>query len=176
VACTARTGWAATRCPTCWSSGRGPARPRRTWPPVAATRRTSIPSRSRPGHASWAKRRVGIFREAGDLKEALRELEELRRRWSAVCVDGGRAFNPAWNLVFELGSLLTVSEAVARSALQRRESRGAHSRLDYPDPDDARWGGSNSVIARGKDGLMSVTKSQLPRMNQDLRALLGASH
>jgi succinate dehydrogenase / fumarate reductase flavoprotein subunit len=120
--------------------------------------------------------RVGIFREAGDLKEALRELEELRRRWSAVCVDGGRAFNPAWNLVFELGSLLTVSEAVARSALQRRESRGAHSRLDYPDPDDARWGGSNSVIARGKDGLMSVTKSQLPRMNQDLRALLGASH
>ncbi len=120
--------------------------------------------------------RVGIFREAGDLKEALRELEELRRRWSAVCVDGGRVYNPAWNLVFELGSLLTVSEAVARSALQRRESRGAHSRLDYPDPDDARWGGSNSVIARGKDGVMSVTKSQLPRMNQDLRALLGASH
>ena len=120
--------------------------------------------------------RVGIFREAGDLKEALRELEELRRRWSAVCVDGGRVYNPAWNLVFELGNLLTVSEAVARSALQRRESRGAHSRLDYPDPDDARWGGSNSVIARGKDGQMSVTKSQLPRMNQDLRALLGASH
>jgi len=120
--------------------------------------------------------RVGIFREAGDLKEALRELEELRRRWSAVCVDGGRAYNPGWNLVFELGSLLTVSEAVTRSALQRRESRGAHSRLDYPDPDDARWGGSNSVIARDKDGVMSVTKSQLPRMNQDLRALLGASH
>ena len=120
--------------------------------------------------------RVGIFREASDLKEALRELEDLRRRWSAVCVDGGRAYNPGWNLVFELGSLLTVSEAVARSALQRRESRGAHSRLDYPDPDDARWGGSNSVIARGKDGVMSVTKSQLPRMNQDLRALLGANH
>jgi succinate dehydrogenase / fumarate reductase flavoprotein subunit len=120
--------------------------------------------------------RVGIFREAGDLKEALRELAELRRRWSAVCVDGGRAYNPGWNLVFELGSLLTVSEAVARSALQRRESRGAHSRLDYPEPDDARWGGSNSVVARGKDGVMSVTKSQLPRMSHDLRALLGASH
>ena len=89
--------------------------------------------------------RVGIFREASDLKEALRELEDLRRRWSAVCVDGGRAYNPGWNLVFELGSLLTVSEAVARSALQRTESRGAHSRLDYPDPDDARWNVLNSV-------------------------------
>jgi succinate dehydrogenase flavoprotein subunit len=120
--------------------------------------------------------RVGIFREAADLKEALRELEELRRRWTAVRVDGGRAYNPGWNLVFELGSLLTVSEAVARSALQRRESRGAHSRLDYPEPDDARWGGSNSVIARGEDGVMNVTKAQLPRMSQDLRALLGPSH
>ena len=60
---------------------------------------------------------------------------------------GGRAYNPGWNLVFELGHLLTVSEAITRSARQRTESRGAHSRLDYPATDDASWGHVNSVVA-----------------------------
>ena len=95
---------------------------------------------------------VGIYRIEADLDAALVELAELRRRWAAVCVDGGRAFNPGWNLVFELGNLLTVSEAITRSARQRTESRGAHSRLDFPDTDDETWGDRNSVIAQGADG------------------------
>ena len=56
-------------------------------------------------------------------------------------------FNPGWHLCADLKSMLTVSEAVARSALARRESRGAHSRLDYPDF-DAQWGKQNNIISR----------------------------
>jgi succinate dehydrogenase / fumarate reductase flavoprotein subunit len=117
---------------------------------------------------------AGIFRIEADLDEALRLLADLRTRWTRVRVGGGRAFNPGWDLVFEVGSLLTVSEAVARSARQRTESRGAHSRLDHPEPDDARWGHVNSVIARAPDGTMSVTTAPLPPMPDDLRSLLGS--
>src|SRR5262245_25445553 len=66
---------------------------------------------------------VGIFRTEADLTLAIEQLAELRRRWEAVRTGGGRAYNPGWNLVFELGNLLTVSEAVARAALLRTESR-----------------------------------------------------
>ena len=86
------------------------------------------------------QRLVGIFREEADLDEALTRLAELRARWEAVRATGGRAYNPGWHLVFELGHLLTISEAVARSARERTESRGAHSRLDFPATDDAKLG------------------------------------
>jgi succinate dehydrogenase / fumarate reductase flavoprotein subunit len=122
------------------------------------------------------QRLVGIFRTEDDLKEAIRELGELRRRWADVRATGGRAFNPGWDLVFELGNLLTVSEAITRSALQRRESRGAHSRLDYPEPDDATWGRLNSVVARGPDGTMIIDTSPLPKMPDELRGLLAGDH
>jgi succinate dehydrogenase / fumarate reductase flavoprotein subunit len=118
---------------------------------------------------------VGIFREEADLEEAIRRLADLRRRWETVRASGGRVYNPGWNLVFELGNLLTISEAIARSALQRTESRGAHSRLDYPATDDARWGGLNGVVCRASDGTMSVSTIPLPRMTDELRALLGSA-
>ena len=122
------------------------------------------------------QRLVGIFRVEDDLKEAVRELAELRRRWTCVRATGGRAFNPGWDLVFELGNLLTVSEAITRSALQRKESRGAHSRLDYPQPDDAKWGKRNSVVAMRPDGTMNVYTSPLPKMPDELRSLLAGDH
>ena len=78
------------------------------------------------------QQRVAIFRVEEDL-DALLELARLRERWETVCVDGGRAFNPGWNLVFELGNLLTVSEAVARSARQRRKAV-ARTAGDFPRP------------------------------------------
>ncbi|HLA17483.1 MAG TPA: fumarate reductase/succinate dehydrogenase flavoprotein subunit [Candidatus Limnocylindrales bacterium] len=76
--------------------------------------------------------RVGIYRTADELETAITEVGALAKRAERIAVRGGRAYNPAWNLVFELRNLLTVSEAVARSAVARTESRGAHSRLDFP--------------------------------------------
>jgi succinate dehydrogenase / fumarate reductase flavoprotein subunit len=125
---------------------------------------------------SMMGRLVGIFRVEADLAEALTELERLRTRWHAVKATGGRAYNPGWNLVFELGNLLTISEAVTRSARQRTESRGAHSRLDYPATDESTWSRLNNAVAKGVDGTMTVTPKPLPTMPDELRGLLGAEH
>jgi succinate dehydrogenase / fumarate reductase flavoprotein subunit len=119
---------------------------------------------------------VGIFRTEADLAEAIGRLGELSERARSIRVTGGRLYNPGWNLAFEIRNLLVVSEAIARSALQRTESRGAHSRLDHPATDDARWGGVNSVVGRGPDGAMAVTTSQLPALPDELKALLGSGH
>ena len=119
---------------------------------------------------------VGIFRVEADLVDAIGQLADLRRRAAAVRVSGGRVYNPGWNLVFELRNMLMISEAIARSALQRTESRGAHSRLDFPTTDDTTWGHLNSVVARGADGTMTVTSAPLPTMADDLRGLLGGDH
>jgi succinate dehydrogenase / fumarate reductase, flavoprotein subunit len=121
------------------------------------------------------QRLVGIFRIEADLDEALTGLADLRRRWATIHATGGRVYNPGWNLVFELDHLLTISEAITRSARLRTESRGAHSRLDYPATDDTRWNGLNSVITRSSDGTMSVTTMPLPAMTDEQRGLLGAS-
>jgi succinate dehydrogenase / fumarate reductase flavoprotein subunit len=118
---------------------------------------------------------VGIYREASDLEEAIRRLADLRERWTRVRATGGRAYNPGWNLVFELGNALTVAEAVARSALLRTESRGAHSRLDYPGTDDSTWGTVNSIVSRSADGSMTVGIMPHPALTDEQRGLLGAS-
>jgi succinate dehydrogenase / fumarate reductase flavoprotein subunit len=122
------------------------------------------------------QRLVGIFRVDADLQEAVAELAKLRARLPSVAVSGGRVFNPGWNLCFELRNLLVVSEAIARSALQRTESRGAHSRLDYPDTDQAGWGGRNGVVRRRADGSMEVATTKLPAMPDELGALVGGGH
>jgi succinate dehydrogenase / fumarate reductase flavoprotein subunit len=69
-----------------------------------------------------------------------------------------------------------VSEAITRSALQRTESRGAHSRLDYPDTDQEGWGGRNGVVRRRPDGSMEVATTKLPEMSGELAALLPGGH
>ena len=120
------------------------------------------------------QRLVGIFRVEADLSEAIRRIGELRTRLAGVRVVGDRAYNPGWNLVFELDHLLTISEAIARSARLRTESRGAHSRIDFPGTDDASWGHVNSVVSRATDGSMAVGTRPLPAMSDTLHALLGA--
>jgi succinate dehydrogenase / fumarate reductase, flavoprotein subunit len=122
------------------------------------------------------QRLVGIFRVDADLQEAIGELARLRARLPSLAVSGGRVFNPGWNLCFELRNLLVVSEAITRSALQRTESRGAHSRLDYPDTDQAGWGGRNGVVRRRPDGSMEVATTKLPEMPAELGTLLGGGH
>jgi succinate dehydrogenase flavoprotein subunit len=114
--------------------------------------------------------RVGIFRTADDLDEAIHGLDALRARSPQARVQGGRAYNPGWNLVFDVRNMLIVSEAIARSARQREESRGAHSRLDFPELDDG-WGKKNSVVRLGVDG-MEVAATPLPTMPDDLRPLV----
>jgi succinate dehydrogenase / fumarate reductase flavoprotein subunit len=115
---------------------------------------------------------VGIFRIEGDLTRAISELDRLREQAARVRVTGSREFNPGWHLARDLRSMLTCSEAIARSALLRKESRGAHSRLDYPNPDPA-FGKVNTVIRR--DGAaMSVSQSPLPEMPAELRAIAEA--
>ncbi len=113
---------------------------------------------------------VGIFRTKEDLTRALEELEKLKDRAEQVSVEGSRLFNPGWHLAQDLRSMLTVSEAVTRSALARQESRGAHSRIDYPGL-DAVWGTKNIVIVRDGDTMM-LHQSPVPEMPSDLRQLV----
>jgi succinate dehydrogenase / fumarate reductase flavoprotein subunit len=113
---------------------------------------------------------VGIFRNEDDLRKGLVELDSLKARAAKVRVEGSRLFNPGWHLSRDLKAMLTVSEAVARSALERKESRGAHSRIDYPNYDDT-WGKQNNLI--DKDGeQMRLTQSATPEMPDDLRKIL----
>jgi succinate dehydrogenase / fumarate reductase flavoprotein subunit len=82
---------------------------------------------------------VGIFRTREDMQSALAELEKLKQRRTRAGVEGSRMFNPGWHLSLELKSMIAVAEAVTRSALAREESRGAHSRIDFPEL-SAQWG------------------------------------
>jgi succinate dehydrogenase / fumarate reductase, flavoprotein subunit len=94
---------------------------------------------------------VGIFRVEEDMTKAMGELEKLKARAARVRVEGSRLFNPGWHLSRDLKSMLTVSEAVTRSAMARKESRGAHSRIDYPKLDEQVWGKQHNLITRDGD-------------------------
>jgi succinate dehydrogenase / fumarate reductase flavoprotein subunit len=113
---------------------------------------------------------VGIFRTEQDLRNALTEIEKLKARAARVHVEGSRLFNPGWHLARDLQCMLTVSEACTRAALARRESRGAHSRLDYPNLDDA-WGRKNNVVVRKGDS-MQLFETPVAAMPDDLRQIL----
>ena len=113
---------------------------------------------------------VGIFRNKEDLTRALEELEKLKQRVEHVSVEGSRLFNPGWHLAQDLKAMLTVSEAVTRSALAREESRGAHSRIDHSGLDPT-WGTKNNVIVR--DGsAMTLRQSPVPEMPSELKQLV----
>jgi len=113
---------------------------------------------------------VGIFRCEEDLRRALSEIETLKERAARVRVEGSRLFNPGWHLVWDLHSMLTIAEAVTRSALARRESRGAHSRIDYPALDDA-WGKKHNVVVKNA-GAMTLVEAPVLEMPDDLKQLL----
>ena len=113
---------------------------------------------------------VGIFRNEDDLKKGLLEIESLKVRAAQVRVEGSRLFNPGWHLARDLKAMLAVSEAVALSALARRESRGAHSRIDYPNYDE-QWGKQNNII--DEDGnRMRLRQRSIPDMPRDLQKIL----
>jgi succinate dehydrogenase / fumarate reductase flavoprotein subunit len=113
---------------------------------------------------------VGIFRTEEDLQTAIGEISQLKERLKNLSINGSRMFNPGWHLCADLNSLLTVSEAVARCAAARKESRGAHSRIDFPNY-DAVWGKQNNIISR-RGNEMALQQRPTAEMPADLQVLV----
>ena len=114
---------------------------------------------------------VGIVRREDEMLRALEGISKLWERARRVAVSGNREFNPGWHTALDLKNLLTVSEAVARAGLERKESRGAQFREDYPDKDDA-FGKVNTVIWRAPDGTMEIRQDAIPPMPDALKQVI----
>jgi succinate dehydrogenase / fumarate reductase flavoprotein subunit len=113
---------------------------------------------------------VGIIRVQHELERALAKIGELRQRAKRVKIDGHRQFNPAWHLALDLKSLLLCAEAVARAAIERKESRGGHARDDYPKP-DPKFARVNMVVRKQGDRLV-VIPEPIREMPDEVKALL----
>jgi succinate dehydrogenase / fumarate reductase flavoprotein subunit len=113
---------------------------------------------------------VGLIRTADEMSEALKRLDELKARVGKVSVEGDRHFNPGWHLALDLRNMLLVSECVARAALLREESRGGHTRDDFPAM-RAEWRTKNLVCSLANGAAADVVEQPLPPMRPDLMAL-----
>jgi succinate dehydrogenase / fumarate reductase flavoprotein subunit len=114
---------------------------------------------------------VGIVRTEAEMERALAGLVALRGRASRAGVGGHREYNPAWHAAIDLHNLLTVSEAITRSAIERRESRGGHFRDDYPGKDEA-FATFNLVVRKGPDGEMAISRAPIPPMPEELKRII----
>jgi succinate dehydrogenase / fumarate reductase flavoprotein subunit len=118
------------------------------------------------------QRNVGIVRSAGELEEALSKLADLRQRAANVKASGNIQFNPGWHLSLDLSNMLDISEAVIRAAQQRHESRGAHTREDFPDA-SPEWGQLNLVVRQTTAGI-EVHRQPLVPLPAELDAVVKA--
>ena len=117
------------------------------------------------------QRLVGIIRKEDELQESLQELQKLKDRAKRLSVEGNRQYNPGWHLALDLRNMLVVSECIATAALERKESRGGHTRDDYPMADDS-WGEVNLVLTLPQGGdTVSMKHQPLPVMPDDLKTL-----
>ncbi len=114
---------------------------------------------------------VGIVRREEEMQHALEEIGKLWERAGQVGITGTRDFNPGWHTALDLKHLLTVSEAITRSALERKESRGAQFRDDYPDKDDA-FAKVNTIISRDAEGTMQTRLESIPEMPDYLKKVI----
>jgi succinate dehydrogenase / fumarate reductase flavoprotein subunit len=114
---------------------------------------------------------VGIVRREDEMRRALDGLKTLQERARKVSVTGNREYNPGWHTALDLQNLLTVSEIIARAALERKESRGGHFRDDFPEKDPA-YGKFNIVVRRGPNGEMQVVREPIPEMRDDLKRII----
>ncbi len=114
---------------------------------------------------------VGIVRNESELLRALEGIEQLRERARQVHVYGNREYNNGWHTALDLPNLLTVASAIGRSALERKESRGAHFREDYPAKDEA-FGRFNHVVRQGPDGRMQIERRPIPDMPAGLKQII----
>jgi succinate dehydrogenase / fumarate reductase flavoprotein subunit len=117
------------------------------------------------------QRLVGIVRLEGEMQEALGVLEALNRRAASAAAQGNREYNPGWHTALDLSHLLTVSEAITRCALERKESRGGHFREDFPEK-AAEFGKINIAVRRGPDGSMELRRVPIPSMPEGLRQVI----
>jgi succinate dehydrogenase / fumarate reductase flavoprotein subunit len=117
------------------------------------------------------QRLVGIIRTADELHESLAEIARLKERARHLTVEGHRQYNPGWHLALDLPNMLLVSECIAKAALEREESRGGHTRDDFPGTDD-RWGETNLALTLEAGGVV-LRHQPLPVMPDDLRTLFG---
>ncbi len=118
---------------------------------------------------------VGVFRTKAKLHEGIEQLEKLKKRASKLKIEGTRMFNPSWHLCRDLKSMLIVSEAIARCAHQREESRGAHSRVDFPDYNDEKWGRVNSLVLKDNSNMLIGTSS-LPVIPEELKRIVDGGY
>ena len=114
---------------------------------------------------------VGIVRNEADMQRALVAVQELSRRAERVAVAGNREYNPGWHTALDLLNMLTVSEAITRSALERKESRGAQFREDYPDK-NPEFGTFNIVVRKGADGQMELSRRPIPPLPAELAQII----
>ena len=114
---------------------------------------------------------VGIVRTEAEMVQALTEISLLRERASRVSVDGNREYNSGWNTALDLANLMTVSEAVTRAAIERKESRGGHFREDYQEKVKA-FGEISIILRKGRDGEMQVVQEKIPDMPPELKQVI----
>jgi succinate dehydrogenase flavoprotein subunit len=114
---------------------------------------------------------VGIVRTESEMKSTLEQLKIFWERANRAGVTGHREFNPGWHTALDLKNLLTVSEAVTRAALERRESRGAQFREDYPDKEE-RFSKVNTMVSKAPDGSMQIRLEPLPEMPDYLKQVV----
>ena len=114
---------------------------------------------------------VGIVRVEKEMQVALVKLNTLKKRADAVPAPGNREYNPGWHTALDLQNLLTVSEAITRSALERKESRGAHFRDDYPSKDPA-YGSFNTLIRKSTDGVMQISREPLVPLTEEHKQII----
>jgi succinate dehydrogenase / fumarate reductase flavoprotein subunit len=115
---------------------------------------------------------VGIIRNEEELSSAIKEVDSLRHRIENISVEGHRQYNPGWNLAIDLRNMLVVSEAVAKAALERKESRGGHTRDDYPMTDYDYWGKRNLICELATSGEVAIREQPLPVPPPELAELL----
>jgi succinate dehydrogenase / fumarate reductase, flavoprotein subunit len=113
---------------------------------------------------------VGIIRTESELKKALGVIAQLRERLGRVSVEGNRQFNPGWHLALDLRAMLAVSEACTLSAIDRKESRGGHTREDYPNTDLNL--AKVNLVTRKKNGQLTISQEPRPEMPDELKKLL----
>lgn len=119
--------------------------------------------------------KVGIIRTKTLLEESLSDLDKLESRANTTSPGGSRIYNPGWHQALELSAMLDVSRMCALAALHREESRGGHTRDDFPVPDYSHWGKINSVISMDEAGAMNIEYRRYPPINPELKALLDAA-